>query len=164
MSEKEKYERACGGSAVLSSHPGITSLLLDYATPFLLAELYGSHELRFDRVSRLGILRRVCTDMYSYYICGSRRTLGRAPGNDECTLDYQGEVTDIEQTNSASRSIQQAFHSVNNVYNEEWLLWNTPLRTPLQIHTSNERYSPLGESSKHIIRTTGHGLGHTEPN
>jgi hypothetical protein len=48
VNEKEKYERACGGSAVLSSHSGITSLLLDYATPFLLAELCGSHELRFD--------------------------------------------------------------------------------------------------------------------
>jgi len=48
VSEKEKYERACGGSAVLSWHSGITSLLLDYATTFILAELCGSHELRFD--------------------------------------------------------------------------------------------------------------------
>lgn len=53
-------------------------------------------------------------------------------------------MTDIEQTNSASRSIEQAFHSGNNVYNDDRLTWNTPLRIPLQLHTSNERYSPWG--------------------
>jgi len=51
VSEKEKYERACGGSAVLSWHSGITSLLLYYATTFLLAELCGSHELVAFRLS-----------------------------------------------------------------------------------------------------------------